>query len=499
MRILDRYILSRFLYNFISSFLILMLIFIFQAIWFFIGELAGKDLDIVIIIKFLWYYSPNLVPNVLPLTVLLASIMTFGNLAENYEFAAMKSSGISLIRAMRSLIVFMLILGVCTFYFANDVIPKGEQKYYNLRRNIAKVKPATVIVEGVFSEMNGFNIKVDKKYGDKGQFFDNVIIHIKEKNEQNTTVIKAKHGELKSSENSNLLRLVLKDGNYYRDILPENSKDLYRYQNAKAHFEQYTILVDITKNLDLDTEGRDTYKMMNISELKHNIDSISEDNKRVLTSFGDNIYRRTGIENLEINQRRPVHNNKRKEEDSLKIEEKVKDTLTLDEVKNIVSLYKEGWRKEQLLDMALNNIHNMVQTIDNKRMDLNRRNKLLNVHIISMHEKYALAFACVILFFVGAPLGAIIRKGGLGLPMVVAILLFLTYHFLRIFMQNYAEDGSISPVLGAWFSTLVMLPLGVLFTRTATSDKALFSFSNFFAPVALFFKKYFKKLKSTKK
>ena len=178
-----------------------MFIFIFQTIWLFIGDFAGKGLDIEIIGKFLFYILPNLIDKVLPLTVLLSSILTFGTFAENYEFAAMKASGISLQKAMRSLIVFVIFLGIVTFYFSDTVIPVAEQKIYNLRRNIAKIKPAIAITEGVFSDFEGteMNIKVDKKYGEQDRFLDNVIIHQKTKTGINNTVIRAKTGELISS------------------------------------------------------------------------------------------------------------------------------------------------------------------------------------------------------------------------------------------------------------------------------------------------------------
>lgn len=204
-----------------------MFIFIFQTIWLFIDDLAGKGLDIVIIGKFLLYLMPNLTEKVLPLTVLLSSILTFGTLAENYEFAAMKASGISLQRAMLSLIFFVVLLGGVTFYFANSIIPASEQKIYNLRRNIAKVKPAVAIVEGVFSDFEGadMNIKVDEKYGDNDRFLRNVTIHIKTKTKVNSTVIKAKTGELKSSEDSDILQLVLYEGHYYEDLSKKSSKD----------------------------------------------------------------------------------------------------------------------------------------------------------------------------------------------------------------------------------------------------------------------------------
>lgn len=466
-----------------------MFIFIFQAIWFFIEEFAGKGLDFIIIGKFLFYYSPTLVNKVLPLTVLLSSIMTFGSFAENYEFAAMKASGISLQRAMQSLILFIVFLGIGTFFFSNNVIPYAEFKSYNLRKNIAKVKPALAINEGIFTDIGDINIKVDEKYGDNDKFLKNVIIHKKTREGENRTVIKAKDGELVSSDESNVLELILKDGNYYEDVKSKKPKDRNKFPHAKAKFETYTINVDLGQlnNIDLDKENVDNlYRMLNINELDYYIDSIGADNKKITNNFGENIYRRSGISSFS----RPKIV---KEENAV-----IKDTLVKDSIpKKITSAAElidlfDDWRRGQLVDAALGNVSNTLATIEGKKNDLVRREKLLNHHISALHSKYALPFACIILFFVGAPLGAIVRKGGLGLPMVLAIGLFLTYYFIDIFAKNYAEDGSMSPILGAWVSALVMLPLGIVLTRNATADRGVFNTDN----ISLFFKKLFKKKKN---
>ncbi|XLS30612.1 LptF/LptG family permease [Flavobacteriaceae bacterium M23B6Z8] len=485
MKILDRYILSRFLFNFTSSFVILMFIFIFQAIWFFIEEFAGKGLDLMIIAKFLFYYSPTLVNKVLPLTVLLASIMTFGSFAENYEFAAMKASGISLQRAMRSLMIFMLLLGIGTFFFANDVIPKAENKSYNLRKNIAKLKPALAINEGIFNDIGDIiNIKVDEKYGENDNFLKNVIIHKKNKFEENRVVIKAKEGELKSSEDSDVLQLVLKDGHYYEDIKTSSPKSTSKLPHAKAQFEYYTINMDLSGLNDVDlNEEKSTrlYKMLNVGELDYFIDSIAKDNQKVASTFGNNIYRRTGVNAFVDNSSTsPQQLPTPKPKDSIKTPILQRDSL--------MNLFPE-WKQEQLLDIAINNATNIIATIQGRKSDRLRREKLLNHHIISLHEKYALAFICIILFFIGAPLGAIVRKGGLGLPMVLAIGLFLTYYFLDLFAKNYAEDGSIHPIIGSWLATIVMLPLGIFLTKRATADKGVFDADGFLTGIGSIFRK----------
>ena len=494
MRILDQYILKRFLYNFCSSFVILMFIFIFQTIWLFIDDLAGKGLDIIIIGKFLFYLMPNLTEKVLPLTVLLSSIITFGTFAENYEFAAMKASGISLQRSMLSLIVFVTFLGGLTFYFANSVIPASEQKIYNLRRNIAKVKPAAAIEEGVFSDLEGRNIKVDRKFGENDRFLEKIIIHRKSKAQKNITVIKAKTGELVSSDRSDIIQLVLKDGHYYEDIEPKNNRDQKKFPFAKAEFETYTINIELPDNQqDLEEERNiRTDKMKNISRLVKDIDSLRDNNVKVVTAFSKNITSRMGAF-LPLKSKDTINDMAEAEEDPIEQEvaETVpsKDTVETKEAYtgDVISLFKE-WQQGQVYSSAKSSISNILNSVLGKKEELGRRYKIYNMHILSLHKKYALAFSCIILFFVGAPLGAIIRKGGLGLPMVIAIVLFLAYYFIGVFAGNYAKEGNIHPIFGAWLSTLIMLPLSIYLTKRATADRGLMDFGHLSDRLRRFFK-----------
>ena len=459
MKILDRYILKSYLFTFLTVFVIFMFIFILQTVWLFIGELAGKGLDVGIILKFLLYTAPKLIPLVLPLSILVSSIMTFGKFAESYEFAAMKSTGISLQRAMRSLIIFIFFLSIGTFFFANNVIPWSEFKQYNLRKNLAKKKPALAIAEGVFNDLGNINIKVDRKHGDNDQLLDNVIIHQKTKDKKNRIVIKSKSGELKSSPDSDILQMVLFDGNRYEDIKPAETKDEIRRPHAKVAFEEYIMNIDLRdiNKVDLDATDYTTYKMLNVQQLNDTIKSLENRYKGDVVGFGSNIYRRSGITAF------------------------TKDTTGI--IKNIDSLpdspleILELKNKRRALDIAISNVKSHQSVLQSKKSLFDRVEKKINHQKIYMHDKFAVAVACLILFFVGAPLGAIIRKGGIGLPMVVAICLFLVYHFLGIFGKNSAEDGSIPPWLGTWLSTMVMFPLSIFLTRRATSDQGLFSFS----------------------
>ena len=469
MKILDRYLLKSFLITFTTVFVILFFIFVLQVVWLFISELAGKDLDIVMILKFLLFKMPSIIPLVLPLSVLLASIMTFGSLAENYEFAAMKSSGISLQRAMRSLTVFIFLLSIVAFFFANNVIPYAEYKFINFRRNIAQVKPAMAIAEGQFSDVGAYSIKVEKKSGDNGRFLSGVTIHKKAAvGAGSNTVIKAKKGELISSEDSNTLQLVLKDGNYYEDIIPKKFEDRNKMPFAKSTFQRYVINIDLSKlnNTNVNEESiTNTNTMLNVSELSFTIDSLQKNFNKEVKSYADNINQRVVMQTLD-----PRFNT----------EQSLTKTTILDNFNNSDRM--------RILRVAAGTVDGITFTLETTTYEIDSRIKNINQHWIALYDKFVIAYACLLMFFIGAPLGAIIRKGGLGLPIVFAILIFIIFHFINTFGKKVAQQGELSPFLGCWMSAFVLTPFAILLTKRATDDKG---FSLNFDWLSNFFNKIF--------
>ena len=448
-----------------------MFIFMLQTIWLYISELAGKSLDMVVVGKFLLYFAPKMIPLVLPLTILLASIMVFGNFAENYEFAAMKSTGISLQRAMRSLSIFIFGLAVFAFFFANKVIPWAEFESYNLRRNIAKVKPAMAIAEGQFNEIGNINILVESKSGDRGQYLTNVTIHKKKPSKSgNYTVIKSEEGELISSESSNILQLELTNGNYYDELITSNTREFREKKpHAQSTFKTYIINVDLgnINNIDFDEKASDDrYNMLDVSDLNLTIDSLYVKRSTHYETLSNSLYNRTGYNALTTNIETP------------------KDTIVF--TGKILDLF-DTKTKIQILNLAYNTASSTTQIIETSKKTIDGETGVRNRHITALHDKYSLGFACIILFFIGAPLGALIRKGGLGLPMVIAIVLFLTYHFIGIAAKNSAKDGTIDPILGAWLSTLIMLPLSIYLTSRATKDRGLFEIDAIMVPLKKLF------------
>ena len=468
MKIIDRYILKSYLTRLLSVFTICMFIFIIQTFWLFIDELAGKGLDIIIISKFLLYYSPKLIPLVLPLSVLLASLMTYGTLSENYEFAAMKSTGISLQRALLALTIFHVLLGIGTFYFSNHVIPYGELKSYNLRRNLAKLEPTLAIREGIFNEIGEINIKVARKYGDNDRFLEDVIIHEYTPNSENNIVIKAERGEMKSETTDPNLKLVLYNGNRYEEVIPKKATDKERIPHAKVYFEEYEMNIDLSKfnNVDLEEENyKSTFRMQKIDQLRVSIDTLQISFSEEQDAFSENFGKQSVL-------------TQSAKKSTPKAEQ---DSLPPNLFEFIIS--NEIWKKSRVMDESIVKVRSSIRNLNTKKNTFFAYQKTINLHKITLQEKYTLIFASLFLFLIGAALGAIIRKGGLGLPLVLSVLIFLTYHYIGLFGKNAAEDNSISPFFATWLSTFILAPFAIILTRRASADKGFISLSNLVYPI----------------
>lgn len=480
MKILDRYILTSFLSTFATVFVILFFIFILQGIWLFIADLAGKDLDSFLILKFLAFYSPKVVPLVLPLSVLLSSIMTFGNFAENYEFAAMKSSGISLRRAMHSLTVFILGLSFVAFLFANNIIPQAEYKFINLRKSIVQQKPSMAIAEGQFSTVGSYTIKVADKYGDNDNLLRDVTIHkLSNLGVGTNVVIKSKRGELISNENSNFLQLILFDGNYYEDIPVKNYTEKNKVPFAKSAFKKYIINFDLAplQKTDMETDQiSNTNNMLNINELRYTLDSLENNHKKDIVSYTENMKQRyTSF------YAKPVKNS-------------VKDTVAKERViknENINDLMSllQPHQIPAIYDIAKANVANTKFSIEGSKYELEGKIKNINNHWLALYDKFVIAYACLLMFFIGAPIGAIIRKGGLGLPIVFAMVVFIIYHFINVFGKKLAQEDGITPFLGSWMSSIILTPIAILLTYRATNDIGLVNMDVILQPFLKLFKK----------
>jgi len=435
------------------------LIFIIQTFWLYIDELAGKGLDIFTIGKFFMYFSPKLVPLVLPLSILLASLTTYGTLSENYEFIAMKSNGISIVRSMVALLIFHIFLGIGSFYFSDNVVTYGELKSYNLRKNLAKLKPTLSIREGIFNDIGNMNIKVAKKFGDNEQFLEDIILHSISDDEVNRLVIKAENGEVKN-ENENYLQLILRNGYRYEDILASTTAEKQKYPHTRASFDEYILNIDISEfnNVNLEEENyKSTYRMQKVTELKKSSDTLinkfeSDKNRHGITFLSGHTIRK--LPNLNTNQA-----------ELIKVELNKSFLYLLDN--------PEVYETNSILTMADEEVDMYLRQLSNKKKTFFLQEKLINLHKISINERYSLIFACIFLFLIGASLGAIIRKGGLGLPLVLSIVIFLTYHYIGVFGKNAAEDSSISPFIGSWISTFIVAPFAIYLTKIVSADRGI--------------------------
>ena len=473
MKILDKYILKFYLTRFLGVFAICFVIFIIQTFWLYIDELAGKGLDILTIGKFFIYFSPKLVPLVLPLSILLASLITYGTLSENYEFIAMKSNGISIVRSMVALFIFHIFIGIGSFYFSNHVMTFGELKSYNLRKNLAKLKPTLSIREGIFNDIGNMNIKVSRKYGDNEQYLEDIILHSISEDEINRTVIKAESGEVKSN-NEQYLQLVLKNGNRYEDLNPSSASDKQKYPFSLASFDEYILNIDISEfnNIDLNEENyKSTYKMQKVNQLKRSSDTLSRQFEEDKQTFSESFL--TGHTIRKLPNLKP-------------------DQIQLVDIKSNTSFLNllddpKSYELNSILSRADNEADIYLRQLDNKKRTFFLQQKLINIHKLTINERFSLVFACLFLFLIGASLGAIIRKGGLGLPLVLSIAIFLTYHYIGVFGKNAAEDNSLSPFIGSWISTFIIAPFAIYLTKIVSMDRE-FNFT-FFDRLYLLFKK----------
>ncbi len=475
MKIIDKYILKTFLITFTVVFVILFFIFILQTVWLLIAELAGKDLDTSMIIQFLLFSMPRLVPLVLPLSILLASIMSFGDLSENYELAAMKSAGISLRRTLQPLFILIFVFSITAFVFANSVLPYAEYKFINFRKNIAQAKPALAIAEGQFSDVGLYNIKVNKKSGENGNILTGITIHKKsDQGDGSRVVIKAKNGKLVSAEGANTLQMVLNEGNYYEDIIPKNYEDRPKMPFVKSAFKKNIINIDISEfnKVDVSNENiTNTSTMLTSSELRYSLDSLQKTFKNDVVSFTENINQRVGVQKLV----QPIIKTKKTKK---KFQSDLLDLFTYEQQLDI-------------LNLANSNLESVKYSIETSTTEFKVKQQNIDAHLIALHDKFVIAFACFLMFFIGAPLGAIIRKGGLGLPVVFAMLIFISFHFTNTFGKKLAEEGSLTPFLGTWMSSFILAPLAILLTYRATNDIGLINIDAILAPFQKIIKKIF--------
>ncbi len=458
---LDKLILKSFVGPFIATFFITLFVLVMQFFWKYIDDLVGKGLELTSILELTAYVTATAIPLALPLAILISSIMTFGNLGESFELVAIKSAGISLLRFMRPLLVVSLCISIIAFLISNFVIPVANLKFTTMLYDIRVAKPAFDIKEGIFyDKIPGFAIKVGKKEKN-GNGISKVIIYENQYALQDNIIV-AETGTMKISDDKKFLEFDLQNGWRYQEKGPYNSieTDYYRlgFKTYKKVFDLSSF--DVLKTPDSLFKG--SYQMLNVRQLQKASDSINKSARELTGGRMANEVTRyfTFGKNFKKGWINPTYTFKKGIKEYTQL---IPDTI-------ITPLYSKAVDKINLVKGSLDLISvNHAQKIQELRL-----------FQIEWNKKYSLAFACMVLFIIGAPLGSIIRKGGLGMPLVIAVIFFLIFHLMNMFGEKFVRQDLLSPFAGIWMSSYVLLPVGIFLVYKAMNDSQLFNNEAYF-------------------
>jgi len=436
---------------FVVTFLVAMFIFEMQFIWVYLDELLGKGLGGWVIFKLLIFASARLVNMALPLAILMSSIMTMGALSENNEMTAMKSAGISLLRIMRPLIFFSVGVSLTAFVFANNIWPVANLKFRTMLFSILKQKPALNQTDGVFyNGIEGVSIRAGRNNTDSGELTDVLIYDHRGGEKANRTVIRAKSGKMEQTPDKRYLILTLFDGHSYDEQRDKKIREP-KHALVAGQFEKMELRMDLSSlafSADNEEVMKNPAEMMSVRQLDQAIDSL----KGIVDTLHDQYARNT----LRLTTKRL--------DESMEV-------ATIPQL----SLFDSAEVKTQqkAINWAMENTRKSKDLLQRQMDELKSRLKNVNRHKIEWHRKFFLAVVCFMLFFIGAPLGAIIRKGGIGIPTLIALGLFVVYQLLTMAGERMAKNQFIEPWLGMWISTAVLLPMSIWITRKALNESAL--------------------------
>lgn len=467
------FMLQRFLPLLTMTFFISLFIVLMQFLYKVIDDLVGKGLSLNVIGEFFFYASLYLVPTALPIAILLASLMTFGNLGEKFELTAMKAAGISLIRIMRPLIVCIVLISIMAFFFQNYVQPVVQPKMWTLLFSIRQKSPELEIPERAFyDKLPGINLYVEKKNPDTGMLYDMIIYDVS-KGLDNARVILADSGKLNFTEDKTHLFLNLFNGEMFENIrdnaLGSSSNKYLPFR--RESFSSKKIYMPFDLNFNRMDEGgiRSQYVGKNITELRASIDSIGALIDSVGTRYGTDLQSRTyvNVSSFKVE----------KVDTGSQYERVVIPPVAMNHPIDIDSLFASSTPSLQksYISQAMNKARQNVEEYQFRSAVIKDQSITMRRHAIELHRKFTLSFACLVFFFIGAPLGAIIKKGGIGTPLVISVLLFVFYYMIDNVGFKMARDGKLEVWLGVWLSSAVLLPLGVFFTYKAVGDSTVFN------------------------
>lgn len=476
---LDWYIIRTFFGPFLFIFSVLMFIFVVQFAFNQMDKFLGKGLNLWDISKLLYYLGLDVIRLVLPLTILLSSIMTFGGFGERYELAAMKSAGISLARIMYPLFSLVVLLAIWLFYFCNTTLPENQRRARNMLINIAQTRPALNFEEGRFiKEMNPLSIKIGRKSGENDSEWDQVFIHKNASPFEDQQTIIADKGNIISKDN-HYLKIELYNGYIYQDnIKGKNLNELKKQPGNSIKFDTLTQYYDISdiikKSLDKQSEG-DNFRYKSVSELSTYIDSIKTSNTVYFKGLGENGMKLLLGETNSLDSLDYSHYN----------EDFPFELSNLDEN-----------TKYNLVKAAINQVTMSKYELGSKATEMKTVEKFI-AKMILWQQKNIISYSvtCIVFFLIGAPLGSIIRKGGVGLPVVVAIIIFIIFYILGLYMENLAKNQVINAYWASWIPNAIFLPVGIFLTIKSMRDSELFDVDNYLKPFKRFISKFIKQKK----
>lgn len=456
---LDIFILKSFCLLFVGTFFICLFIFMMQFLWRYVDEMVGKGLEISVLAQFFFYSALTLVPVSLPLAILLAALITFGNFGERFELLAMKAAGISLIKIMRPLIVFISLICCVSFYFQNVVGPKAQTKLWTLLLSMKQKSPELDIPEGVFyDEIEGYNLYVKHKDRKTGMLYD-VLIYNFEKGFENAQIIKADSGRLEMTADKQHLYLHLFSGEQFENLKSQSMNQKNVPYQREAFREKHAI-IEFDSDFNMADEGfmSGQSSSKNMATLEADIDSM-----KVLN---DSVGRAYYNEAMEATYRPVPHLTK---SDTTKIEKAVLSSFNVDSLFDAATLME----KQKIISSAVSRAESAASDWSFKGFNIQQTESSLRRHMTAWHEKFTLSLACLIFFFIGAPLGGIIRKGGLGMPVVVSVLIFIIYYIINNTGYKMARDGKWIVWMGMWTSTAILAPLGAFLTYKSNNDSVV--------------------------
>lgn len=478
MKKIDIFLLKSFIGPLIFTFFIVLIILILQFLWMYVDELAGKGLDFKVLSELLYHFSLTFVPTALPLGILLASLMTFGNMGEFSELSALKSSGIPLQRIMLPLIILIGFIAIISFFFSNNVLPYSTDKARTLLWDIRRKKPDINIQAGTFyNGVPDFSIKITTKDPVTNRL-DNLIIYDHRERRGNYSVILADSGYMRLTRDETGLIMTLYNGHGYTEMEEKNvNVNLRKYPSRIDNFKEQSIVIPLT-GFDLQRSEDGLFKssaaMLNISQLSFTIDSLNRKyNEKLNNQFKD-------FKNIKLyvvrNQKSNITDQTEKTDSLNKIRKfdpkALFDSLTVMEKRTVLSKAIENLKEGTSI---------LVEKNDSQRYEI----KAIRKYEVEWNKKLTMSFACLVFFFIGAPLGAIIRKGGLGTPAVISIFFFVIYYVISISGQKLVEELVVGTFAGMWAASYILLPVGIFLTYKATTDSVILNIETYL----MFFKK----------